>query len=113
DGGKWMIGAGQALIGMDPVGWRISAVVAGVLTAFVLARLVLRLTDSIAMACVAAYLWAIDGVAFVMSRIALLDIFLTFWIVSMVAALAADQDWLRRRLPDPVGWFRPWQLIAG
>lgn len=113
DGGKWMIAAGQALFGMDPVGWRISAVIVGVLTAFVLARLVLRLTDSIAMASVAAYLWAIDGVALVMSRIALLDIFLTFWIVSMVAALAADQDWLRRRLPDRVGWFRPWQLIAG
>ena len=38
-------------------------------------------------------LLALDGLHFVMSRIALLDIFLAFWLLCAVHCLVADRDW--------------------
>lgn len=115
DGGKWLIAIGQELFGMTSFGWRFSAAVAGSVLVLVVMRLALRLTGSLAFASIAGLLITIDGVHFVMSRIALLDIFLTLWLVCMVASLAADRDWLATRLERgvPVGWFRPWQFAAG
>lgn len=115
DAGKWLIAGGIDLFGMTPFGWRFAAVVAGSLMVLVLARLTLRLTGSIAFACIAALLLTLDGVHFTMSRLALLDIFLALWLLCMVACLAADRDWLKSRLERglPIGWFRGWQAAAG
>ena len=110
--GKWMIATGQQVFGMTPFGWRIAAAVVGALTVLVLARLVLRLTDSIVVATVGGALLAFDGLHFVLSRSALLDVFLTFWVVCAVACLVADRDWIRARLPAYRA-VRPWQLAAG
>lgn len=112
DGGKWLIAAGEQLFGLDSFGWRISAVVVGALTVLVLARLVRRLTGSTIIGCFAGLLLTFDGMHFVMSRIALLDVFLTFWLVCAVACLVADRDWIRARL-DRYRVVRPWQLLAG
>ena len=111
EAGKWLIAAGEALFGMNAFGWRIASAVVGALTILVLARLVLRLTGSIVVACLAGFALAIDGLHLTMSRLALLDGFLTFWIVCAVACLAADRDWLRQRLPGNPR--RPWQWAAG
>lgn len=125
DGGKWIIALGEHLFGMTPFGWRIAAAVVGALTVLVLARLVIRLTGSVALGCVAGLLLCFDGLAFVMSRTALLDVFLTFWLVAAVACLVADRDWGRARLarlagPAVAGFgpvramlFRPWRIGAG
>ena len=112
DGGKWLIAAGEQLFGMTPFGWRFSAAVVGALTVLVLARLVLRLTGSVWIAGLGGLLLALDGLHFVMSRTALLDVFLAFWVVCAVACLLADRDWISDRLHRlrPV---RPWQLAAG
>ena len=63
-----------------------------------------------------------------MSRMALLDIFLAFFVVAAVACLAADRDWFRNRLADhleqhdlsdlggrfgPALIVRPWRIAAG
>lgn len=111
EAGKWLIAAGEALFGMDAFGWRIASAVAGALTILVLARLVLRMTGSIVAGSLAGLALAIDGLHLTMSRLALLDGFLTFWIVCGVACLAADRDWLARRLPGRPR--RPWQWVAG
>ena len=52
-----------------------------------------------------------DGLHFTMSRIAMLDVFLTLWVVAAVGCLVAD----RKRLTPgtPPGWIRPWQIAAG
>src|SRR5690606_32085728 len=115
DGGKWFIAFGEWLFGLTPLGWRFGAVVAGSLTVLVLARLILRLTGSLALGCLGGLLLTLDGLHFTMSRIALLDVFLTFWLVCAVACLAADRDWLTRKLKvDDRFWaWRPWQLAAG
>jgi dolichyl-phosphate-mannose--protein O-mannosyl transferase len=112
DGGKWLIALGERVFGMDSFGWRISAAVVGALTVLVLARLVLRLTGSWWVATLAGLLLCLDGMHLVMSRTALLDVFLTFWVVAGVACLVADRDVVRTRLDRYVRW-RPWQLAAG
>jgi dolichyl-phosphate-mannose-protein mannosyltransferase len=112
DGGKWVIALGEWLFGFDSFGWRISAVVVGALSVLVLARLVRRLTGSTVVGCLAGLLLTLDGMHFVMSRLALLDVFLAFWILCGVACLVADRDWIRDRL-DRRPLVRPWQLLAG
>jgi len=125
--GKWLIGAGEAVFGMDPVGWRISSAVVGSLMVLVMCRLARRLTGSTALGLVAGLLLMLDGLHFVLSRLALLDIFLAFFTLCAVACLVTDRDHYRRRLaarlPDgrratgfgPVGWLlvRPWLLASG
>lgn len=115
EGGKWLIAVGEHFFGLDGFGWRISAVVLGALTVLVLARLVRRLTGSTWLGCLAGLLLCVDGMHFVMSRLALLDGFLTFWIVSAVACLVADRDRIAQHLETSLRWrpVRPWQLLAG
>jgi dolichyl-phosphate-mannose-protein mannosyltransferase len=112
DGGKWVIALGEWLFGFDSFGWRISSVVVGALSVLVLARLVRRLTGSTVVGCIAGLLLTLDGMHFVMSRLALLDVFLAFWILCGVACLVADRDWVQDRL-DRYRLVRPWQLAAG
>lgn len=112
DGGKWLIALGEWAFGMTPFGWRITAAIIGSLTVLVLARLVLRLTGSLLIACVAGLLLTLDGAHFVLSRLALLDVFLTFWLVCAVFCLVADRDWIAKRL-EHFRLIRPWQFAAG
>ena len=128
--GKWLIGIGEKIFGYDPnggatatFGWRISACVFGALSILVLARLGRRLFRSTMLGCFAGGLLALDGLHFVQSRMAMLDIFLMFFVVAAAACLVADRDWGRRRLQERVGddlsapgpsiGFRPWRLACG
>lgn len=116
DAAKWLIAAGEAVFGMNSFGWRIASAVVGALMVLVLCRLVLRLTGSVPFACLAGFLLALDGVHLTMSRLALLDIFVAFWLVCAVACLAADRDWIGARVTSaaaPFRAWRPWQLAAG
>lgn len=110
--GKWLIAVGERIFGMNAFGWRVSAAVIGALMVLILARIVLRLTGSVVMGCLAALVLSLDGLHFVMSRLALLDIFLAFWLLCAVACLIADRDWIAIRLERWRPW-RPWQLAAG
>ncbi|QGN35570.1 dolichyl-phosphate-mannose--protein mannosyltransferase [Microlunatus sp. Gsoil 973] len=126
--GKLLIGIGELIFGMNSFGWRVASLVFGSLLVLITIRLVRRVSRSTLIGAVAGVLLTVDGLAFVMSRIALLDIFLAFFIVAGVACLAADRDWFRNRLADhihrsgkpdldggygPLLLVRPWQLLAG
>jgi dolichyl-phosphate-mannose--protein O-mannosyl transferase len=118
--GKWLIALGEQAFGMDPFGWRISSAVVGALMVLVMCRLVRRLTGSTLLGCVAGLLLCLDGMHLVLSRLALLDIFVSFFVLGGAACLVADRDWMRARLAagSPAGWgprllFRPWLLAAG
>jgi dolichyl-phosphate-mannose-protein mannosyltransferase len=126
--GKWIIGLGEQVFGMDPFGWRVMAAVVGTLMVAVLVRLARRLTGSTLLGCVAGLLMCFDGLQFVLSRLALLDIFMAFFLLCAVSCLVADRDWGRRRMAALVpsglagagGWgpvrgllWRPWRLGAG
>ncbi len=79
--GKWLIGIGIALFGDSSFGWRFSTAVAGVISVLLLYLIALRLFRSESVALIAGSLLAIDGLAIVMSRTALLDNFLTLFIL--------------------------------
>ena len=127
--GKWLIALGEGLFGMDPFGWRVAAAVVGTLSVLLMIRLVRRLTGSTLLGCTAGLLLTFDGLHFVMSRVALLDVFVSLFLLAAVAALVADRDWSRQRMARAVPidwlagprdwgplrglWFRPWRLLAG
>jgi dolichyl-phosphate-mannose-protein mannosyltransferase len=106
-------------------GWRISSVFFGSLAILLLARAARRMTRSNLLGTLAGLLLALDGLEFVQSRLALLDIFLMFWIVAGFACLVRDRDAVRERLADAVDrgelpgpafvgtGFRPWLLLTG
>ena len=126
--GKWLIAAGEQLFGMNSFGWRFASLVFGTLLIMVTIRLVRRVSRSTLIGGLAGLLLTFDGLAFVMSRTALLDIFLAFFVVAAVACLVADRDWFRNRLADhlerreiadlggrfgPALVLRPWRIAAG
>lgn len=102
--GKWMIAVGQLLFDGNPTivsqsfGWRFSAAVVGTLSVLILARTARRMTRSTLLGATAGLLLALDGLHFVDSRTAVLDIFVMFWVLAAFACLVADRDWVRRRL---------------
>ncbi len=95
--GKWMIAAGEWVFGYTPFGWRFAAAVAGVASVLMIVRIGRRLFGSTALGAAAGLLVALDGMHLVMSRTALLDIFLLLFIVAAFGALLLDRDARRRR----------------
>lgn len=121
-GGKWLIAVGERLFGMTPFGWRFMVALTGTLAVLMLARIGRRLFRSTLLGCVAGLLLAVDGLAFVHSRTALLDPLLMFWVLAAFGALVLDRDRSRavlaQRLDRGGGlgpWLgaRPWRLVAG
>jgi dolichyl-phosphate-mannose-protein mannosyltransferase len=127
--GKWLIGLGEHFFGMDPFGWRVASAVVGALMVAVMIRLARRVTGSTLLGCVAGLLLCFDGLQFVLSRLALLDIFAAFFLLCAISCLVADRDWGRLRMARlvPSGYrtsaddwgpvrgllWRPWRLAAG
>jgi dolichyl-phosphate-mannose-protein mannosyltransferase len=126
--GKWLIGIGEKLFGFTPLGWRVVPAVVGALMILVMIRFARRLTGSTLLGCIAGVLLAFDGLEFVLSRLALLDIFVAFFLLCAVHCLVLDRDWYRARMADHVpvqiadarAWgpvravlFRPWLLVSG
>lgn len=130
--GKWVIGLGELMFGFDPFGWRFMVAVLGTLSVLMLCRIGRRLFRSTFLGCLAGGLLAVDGLHFVMSRTALLDLVLMFFVLAAFGSLLLDRDWARRRFanalpvdaegvlrPDVtiaeglrLGW-RPWRVAAG
>lgn len=130
--GKWIIGIGEQLFGFTPFGWRFMVAVLGTLSVLMLCRIGRRLFRSTFLGCLAGALLAVDGLHFVMSRTALLDLVLMFFVLASFGCLLIDRDWARRKLaaalpvdedgvlrPDAgiaeglrLGW-RPWRIAAG
>ncbi|PWS45995.1 phospholipid carrier-dependent glycosyltransferase, partial [Streptomyces sp. FT05W] len=76
--GKWIIGVGEQLFGFTPFGWRFMVALLGTLSVLMLCRIGRRLFRSTFLGCLAGTLLAVDGLHFVMSRTALLDLVLMF-----------------------------------
>ena len=89
--GKWCIALGIKIFGDNEFGWRITAAIAGTLVILIAARLAHELFYSPFLTAVTAALMACDGLLLVHSRTALLDLFLTLFI------LIAAYFWLRQQ----------------
>ena len=122
--GKWLIGSGIAVFGYEPFGWRIAAAVAGTLSVallYLLAwRLLRRILDgrSATVGAVAASgLLATDFLHLVHSRVAMLDAFITLFVIGTVTFILLDRDRARQPAEPPWWWRvslgRPWRLLAG
>ncbi len=90
--GKWLIAGGIKLFGNNSFGWRISALVFGVGLVLLVYLLAGRLFRNRWISLVSALLVATDFLLFVQSRIAMLDIFLAFFIVLGFLFLAMDRE---------------------
>lgn len=133
--GKWMIAVGMLLFGDDnPFGWRFAAALTGILSIGLVMLAGWLLFRSITVATLAGLLLSIDGLHFVQSRFALLDIFLMFWLLAAFVALLLDRYQGRRALArriashaasnggaptdsfmrfGPALGLRYWRLVAG
>ena len=92
--GKWLIGLGIKLFGNNEFGWRISAAMIGTASIVLIYLIALKLFDSIFLASLASAFLALDGLNLVMSRVALLDIFLMFFVLLAAYFLLSNQYWL-------------------
>lgn len=104
---KLLIALGMHLFGDRARGWRIMSVVAGVLLVLVTYLLAWELVRSPFVAVASAMLVAVDGLAFVESRIAKPDIFLVLFLVTSYLAF---WRYLRRGYP---AWLYLSGLAAG
>ncbi|HWS49481.1 MAG TPA: phospholipid carrier-dependent glycosyltransferase, partial [Microbacterium sp.] len=123
--GKWIIALGMAIGGPGvSEGWRLTTALLGTGTVLLVYLVARHLTGSIIVATVAGGLLAIDGLSIVMSRTALLDGSLTFFVLLGFLFVLLDRrrtiPLLERRSaedPDPfwgpVLWRRPWLIAAG
>jgi dolichyl-phosphate-mannose-protein mannosyltransferase len=96
--GKWCIALGQWLFGNTEFGWRFSAAVAGTVAVFLVVRIGRRLFRSTLLGGIAGLLLALDGLAVVMSRVALLDVFLMVFVLAAFGFLLLDRDARRRQV---------------
>jgi dolichyl-phosphate-mannose-protein mannosyltransferase len=98
--GKIMMAAGQWIFGLNPFGWRFSVALVGSLAILMTARIARRMTRSTLLGCVAGLLLSLDGLEFVMSRTALLDIFVMFWVLAAFGCLVLDRDLSRAKIAE-------------
>jgi dolichyl-phosphate-mannose-protein mannosyltransferase len=96
--GKIMMAVGQWTFGLTPFGWRFSVAVIGTISILMVARIARRMTGSTLLGCVAGLLLALDGLELVLSRTAILDIFVMFWVLAAFGLLVIDRDQSRARL---------------
>ncbi|MEI7659638.1 MAG: phospholipid carrier-dependent glycosyltransferase [Actinomycetes bacterium] len=92
--GKWLIASGIKLFGDNEFGWRFATAICGTLLILLFARLVHVLFYSPLLTAIAAFLMACDGLALVHSRTALLDLFLTFFVLLAVYLWHQQHHWL-------------------
>ncbi len=127
--GKWLIGFSEWVFGVTPFGWRFATAALGTLAVLLVARIGRRLTRSTLLGTIAGLLLALDGLSIVLSRTAILDGIVAFFVLASFGALLVDRDRMRSRLagwaearpdeplPDgvrgPRMGLRPWRLAMG
>jgi dolichyl-phosphate-mannose--protein O-mannosyl transferase len=92
--GKWLIAIGIRFFGNEEFGWRFTSAIFGTLSILLFYLIVKKLFNSEFLSITAALLMAFDGLNLVMSRVALLDIFLMFFILLSIYFLITNNLWL-------------------
>lgn len=114
--GKWIIWLGMELIGANStLGWRFSVAVLGTLAIPLVIAIAYRLIGNKLFALMAGFLLAIEGLAIVMSRTAILDGILMFLVLLGFYFMVRDLDYWRsrmNRLQSNALAIRPWLIPA-
>ena len=107
--GKWIIGAGMWLFGPgNSFGWRFSVALLSTAAVLLIMLIARKLFKSTIWAALAGFLFAIDGVAIVLGRTALLDSILMFFVLLAFWFLLLD-----REKHYGLTFKRPWLFAAG
>lgn len=91
--GKWLIASGIKIFGDNEFGWRFATAIVGTFLILLFARLVHVLFYSPLLTAIGAGLMAMDGLVLVHSRTALLDLFLTFFVLLAVFLWHRQRHW--------------------
>ena len=91
--GKWAIALGIRIFGDTPFGWRFSAALVGTFSALLVFLIARQLFTSFFLSIAGAILMTLDGLHLVMSRTALLDIFLSFFILLAFYLVLQERYW--------------------
>ena len=113
--GKWLIASGIKLFGNNEFGWRFAAAIVGSISIILMYFTAKKLFNNKLLSVFAASLISLDGLHLVHSRIALLDIFLLFFIQIAVLAFLQSKYWisaLTLGLACSVKWSGLYVLIA-
>ena len=119
--GKWLIASGMWLTRPDQsTGWRLSTAILGIATVALLMLVAFKLFRSVALSILAGLFLAVDGLAITLSRTALLDASLTFFLLLGFWLFLIDQEKSRLRITraieeskNSILVFRPWLILAG
>ncbi|MBI4730261.1 MAG: phospholipid carrier-dependent glycosyltransferase [Acidobacteria bacterium] len=105
---KMFIAAGMKIFGTaDPVGWRFFGAVFGALGSLVIYLIARRLWGSRRTAALAGVLLTVEGLWFVQSRVAMLDIYVSFFLLVALWLLLED------RARPSAGGIRWWRVGSG
>ena len=113
--GKWLIAIGIKLFGYNEFGWRSAAAIVGSISIVLMYFTAKKLFNNQLLSVFSAALISMDGLHLVHSRIALLDIFLLFFIQIAVLAFLHSKYWLSAltlALACSVKWIGLYVLIA-
>lgn len=113
--GKWLIAIGIKLFGYNEFGWRFAAAIVGSTSIVLMYFTAKKLFNNQLLSVFSAALISMDGLHLVHSRIALLDIFLLFFIQIAVLAFLHSKYWLSAltlALACSVKWSGLYVLIA-
>ena len=91
--GKWLIAIGIQTFGDSPFGWRFSAALFGLASVALINFITQALFKSNFLSLSATALISLDGLHLVMSRTALLDIFLSFFILLTFYLVIKEKYW--------------------
>ena len=91
--GKWLIAIGIQIFGDNPFGWRFSAALFGLASVALIYFITQSLFKSNFLSLAATALISLDGLHLVMSRTALLDIFLSFFILLTFYLVIKEKYW--------------------
>lgn len=108
--GKFLISLGIQIFGYNPLGWRFTSIIAGVVVVLCTMFIAHKITKSLSIGIITAILINIEGVIFVMSRIGMLDSFLAAFIALITVCLVMEFSENRSDVPFYKHW---WLLTAG
>ena len=108
--GKTLISFGEKIFGYTPLGWRAASIVAGVLIVLMLMRIIHIITGNMTAVIFTAIIANMEGTQLFMSRIAMLDVFMAFFITAMAFCIVKDITTDTTYTP----WHkRGWLLLSG
>src|SRR6188768_918274 len=96
--GKLLIALGMKIFGNNPFGWRFTTALLRTATCIIVALIARHLLRSTLFGGIAGLLIAIDGMSIVLSRTALLDNYLAFFVTAALGLILADRARMRRKV---------------